>query len=208
MYHLQVLTMLEEFRQIALPRLGMEWANTLPRVPLTKAELKQVVKRQWERDETAALRQLADLGSVSAGIITRLELTREIIQMATSILRTERAAQVTLMSILGGTRFKAYFHGVLVPTKCPHKKRRGICGEEDSYEHLLWCYWLENREQKGPDSLDFLVAMARKTIPQIPGTAQPMFVQREFRSRQDRETQQQEQHTPHQEERQGTEENE
>ena len=109
--HLQVLTLLEEFRQIALPRSGTEWANTLPRAPLTKAELKLLVWTQWERDELTALRQLADPGSVYAGLIVSLELARESIQMARSILRTERAAQVTLMSILGGTRLKAHFQG-------------------------------------------------------------------------------------------------
>ena len=96
--------------------------------------------------------------------------------MAMSALRGERAAQVTLMSILGGTRFKAYFHGVLVPTRCPRMKRRGVCGEEDTYEHLIWCYWLTDRERKGPDSLDFLLAMARKAIPPIPGKVRPMYV--------------------------------
>ena len=72
--HLQVLTLLEEFRQIALPRSGTEWANTLPRAPLTKAELKLLVWTQWERDELTALRLLADPGSVWAGIIVSLEL--------------------------------------------------------------------------------------------------------------------------------------
>ena len=181
-FRLQVLTVLEEFRQIALPVLGTKWANSLPRVPLTKEELKQVARTQWERDEYIALRQLADLGSVSAGIITRLELTRQVIQMAKSVLRTERAAQVTLMSILGGTRFETHFHGVLVLTMCPRQKRNGTCRREDSYDHLLWRYWLRDREARGADSLDFLVTMARKAIPPIPGTVRPMCVQRTLRT--------------------------
>ena len=75
-YHLQVLTMFEEFRLFALPTLGIEWAGTLPRIPLTRGELKEVAQTQWERGEYMARRQLAVLDSISAGIITRLELTR------------------------------------------------------------------------------------------------------------------------------------
>ena len=84
-----------------------------------------------------ALRRLAVPGFVSAGIISRSELTTEIAGMAMSALRGERAAQATIMSILGGTCFKAYFHGVLVPARSPRMKRRGVCEEEDSYEHLV-----------------------------------------------------------------------
>ena len=179
MYHLKVLTVFEEFRQIALPILGDDWHRTLPRVPLTKEELKEVVRRQWERDEILALRQLAELGSFSAGIITHLELTREIIHSAMSMLSRDRAAQVTLLSILGATRFKTFFHGVLVPTRCPHVLGGEVCGTEDSYEHLLRCHGLRIHERKGADSLDFLVMMARRAVPAIPGTVMPMYVVRE-----------------------------
>ena len=156
--------------------MGTEWEHTLPRVPLTKRELKQVVRLQWEGDEILAIRQLAEVGSVSAGILTRLQLTREIAHMTMSMLRKERAAQVTLLSILGGTRFKHPFHGVLVPTMCPRMRNGNRCGAEDSYEHLLRCYGLRRRERMGVDALDFLVLTARKAIPPVPGMVNPMYV--------------------------------
>ena len=177
-YHSRVLAVFEEFRQFALPALGAEWEHKLPRVPLTKQELKRVVRRQWENDEILAIRQLAEVGSVSAGILTRLQITREIVHLTMSMLRRERAAQVTLISILGGTRFKHHFHGVLVPTRCPKLRNGRRCGSEDSYEHLLRCYGLRRYERTGPDALDFLVLMARKAIPPVPGMVDPMYVAR------------------------------
>ena len=114
-------------------------------------------------------------------IITRLELTREIVGMAMSALRRERAAQVTLLSILGATRFKTYFHGVLIPTRCPHTWGRVACGQEDTYQHLLACYKIQHLERKGAESIDFLIKMARTARPARPGTAEPRFVVRERR---------------------------
>ena len=130
-----------------------------------------------------ALRQLADLGSASAGIITRLKLTREIAQMAMSALRGERSAQVTLMSISGGTQFRTYFHGAPVPTCYPRVKRMGVCAGEDSYEHLIWRYRVRGRERFRPESPDFLLAMARRAAPPVPGTVRPMLAHRERATR-------------------------
>ena len=135
--HLQLLTMFEEFRRIALPTLGATWSSTLPRIPLAKEELKEMVRAKWEADEILALRQLSQLDSVSARIITDLELARRIVRMAMSVLREGRGAQVTLLSILGATRFKTFFRGVLVLTRCPHAWGRVACGFENSYGHLL-----------------------------------------------------------------------
>ena len=149
-------------------------------MPLTKDELKGVIREQWERDEYNTLRQLSEAFSVSADVITRLELTREIVQMAMARLRRKRAAQETLMSILGATRFKTFFHGVLVPTRCPNYRRGRLCGAEDSYEHLTWCYKLREMERKGIESLDFLVVMAKRAIPPVPGTVQTRYVEREI----------------------------
>ena len=103
--------------------------------------------------------------------------------MAMSILREERGAQATLTSILGATRFKTYFYGVLVPTRCPHTWGRVACGMKDSYEYLLKCYKLENEVKKGHESLAFLVKMARKAMPARPGTIEPRFVIRQQRRR-------------------------
>ena len=82
------------------------------------------------------------LDSESAEVITRLSLTREIVAAALAALEQDLAAQVNLLSILGGTRFKYALHGVLVPTKCPNKRYGRRCNQEDTYEHLLNCYSL------------------------------------------------------------------
>ena len=189
LFHLQLLTLFEEFRQIAIPILGHDWPKSLPRIPLTKPEIKKVIRTQWEKDEQLVLRQLSELGSVSSEIITRLELTREIVGLAMSALRRERAAQVTLLSILGATRFKTYFHGVLIPTRCPHTWGRVACGQEDTYQHLLICYKIQHLERKGAESLDFLITMARKARPARPGTVEPRFAVRERRQGERRESQ-------------------
>ena len=189
LFHLQLLTLFEEFRQIAIPILGNDWPKSLPRIPLTKPEIKKVIRTQWEKDEQLVLRQLSELGSVSSEIITRLELTREIVGLAMSALRRERAAQVTLLSILGATRFKTYFHGVVIPTRCPHTWGRVVCGQEDTYQHLLICYKIQHLERKGAESLDFLITMARRARPARPGTVEPRFAVRERRQGERRESQ-------------------
>ena len=96
----------------------------MPRSPLTKQGLKEAVLRQWWRDEILAIRQLAELGSISAGILTRLQITREVVHLTMSLLRRGRAAQVTLLAILAGTRIEYYFHVALVPTSCPKTRKR------------------------------------------------------------------------------------
>ena len=78
----------EEFRPYALPELGANWTQTLPRVPLNKDELKTVLTRQLERDEMLVIRQLSVLDSLSAGIIVQLDLTRDIVKAALAMLQT------------------------------------------------------------------------------------------------------------------------
>ena len=122
------------------------------------------------------LRQLSSLGSVSAEIITRLELTRELVRIAYTILKEERRAQVTLAKILSGTRFKYYLNGVLVPTRCPNKFGRGECNQCDSFDHLLRCYGLRKKFKKGADSVKFLILMARRAIPPLNKRTRPMYI--------------------------------
>lgn len=171
-----VLRVAEEFRVLALPTLGEGWVDTLPRVPLSKQELKVLVRQQYEADELLVLRELAVLGSESARIITSLELTREIVQVTMTLLRHRRDAQVTLASVLGGTRFKHAIHGVLVPTRCPHSRYGAVCGREDSFEHLLDCYNLRSQLRKGVEAIDFLVKLAKTVISATPGRSVPLYV--------------------------------
>ena len=105
----------------------------------------------------------------------RLDLTREHIQAAMSILRENRPAQVALLAILGGTRFRYFHKGVLIPTYCPRMKRGHECGEKDSFDHLIRCYALQTRVRTGAESIPFLVVMAKKAIPLRPRTARPFY---------------------------------
>ena len=119
-----------EFRVIAVRAMGPRWADTLPIVPLTKQELETLPKMRFLRDEGVALKQLAKL----AGIITALELTREVIREALRRLRHDRAAEATLVAILGGTRYRKYSHGRRLATRC------GQCYvREDSFTRMLVC---------------------------------------------------------------------
>ena len=57
-----------------------------------------------------------------------------------SLLRDERGAQVILAAILGGTRFKYFFHKVLAPAACPDVVNGRVCWSVDSFSHLLYGY--------------------------------------------------------------------
>ena len=171
-----VLQVIEEFRTMALPTLGPGWMESLPRIPLSKEETKDMIRHRHEEDELFVLRELSVLGSESAKIIIELELTREIVAAAMATLKYKRALQVTLASVLGATRFKRAFHGVLVPTRCPHFRHGVLCGREDSFAHLLDCYNLRGRMKRGVESVDFLVEMAKKVVTTSPGRSVPLYV--------------------------------
>ena len=171
-----VLQVMEEFRTMALPTLGDGWAETLPRIPLSKEETKEMIRHKHEEDGLFILRELAVLGSESAKIIVELQLTREIVAAATTGLQGKREHQVTLISILGATRFKRAYHGVLAPTRCPHFRHGVLCVREDSFSHHIDCYNLRGGLKKGVESIDFLVRMARKTVTDTPGRSIPLYV--------------------------------
>ena len=160
---------------MALGRLSESWVKDLPGTPVGKDELKSTIRTQQGADEGEVFRILTALESESAEIITRLSLTREIIQTALAELQQDHAAQVNLLSILGGTRFKYAIHGVLVPTKCPNRRYGRQCLKEDSYEHLLQCYSLATMERPGIAAVDFLVLMAKQTKTRTPGVPIPMY---------------------------------
>ena len=131
----------------------------LPCVPLTTSELKQLVAEAWEDDERRAMRQLSELGSVSASILTHLELTRSVVAEAYSALRDEREAQTNLVEILSATRFKTYRGSRVYHTKCA----RRLCFSMDSFAHMLECYSLLASVRKGAEAVPFLIRLARRT---------------------------------------------
>ena len=128
-------------------------------LPIVKTELKEMVTRRQHRDELSTLKRLAQLGSVSASIITYLKLTRELVAEALSCLEDDRAAQTNLADILGATRYRFYTGGRLVHVKCPQK----YCYRTDTFLHMIMCYKLGTAVCKGAQVVPFLVQMARVT---------------------------------------------
>ena len=167
-YVREILVAAEEFRVAALRELGQAWVEALPMIPLLREEMKALVRGQMEVDEQTVFRQLAQLGSMSAGLITDLRITREVVSEAMSVLRGDRAAQVTLVSILSATRFRVHYDGRVLDTVCEGCKVR-----KDSFEHMLQCYALTGQLRRGADSVKFLVQMAKKTKLSPPGVSRP-----------------------------------
>ena len=108
---LEMLRAVEEFRVATKRATEDAWAASSPRLPLTKAEVRGVIRGQMERDELTVLRQLARLGSMSAEIIALSQLTREIYKEALDALQHDRAAQIALASVLSANRFRAHYQG-------------------------------------------------------------------------------------------------
>ena len=123
------------------------------------------------------LRVLATLKSESTSTIVNLEISREMIRAALAELRENHRAQINLLNILSGTRFKYPFQGILVPTCCQNVVRGVECGGEDSFEHILSCYSLEIPEERGPKCIDFLVSMAVKTLTERLRGPKPLFLE-------------------------------
>ena len=170
-----MLEMSDNFRVMALSTLSGAWAKKLPGIPMSRNELKQALKVQQETDELTVLRLLETLDSESATVLLRLDLTRDIIAAALAQLQHDHPAQVNLLSILGGSRFKYAIHGVLVPTRCPNILFGRPCNKEDSYLHLLECYSLQTEERPGVAAIKFPGLMARRTVTNRPGVPTPRF---------------------------------
>ena len=114
-----------------------------------------------------------DAWANSAGIIPRLELTREIINEAWSKPRLKHQMQVNLLCILCGTRFQFYYKGTLLPTWCPNKHHEQVCGQTGTFEHMLQCYNQRQHVRTGPAAIDVLVLMAKRTLPKGKNVSRP-----------------------------------
>ena len=150
----------EFFRGVVVPQQGRKWKSTLPWIPLTTRELKAAVKETFERDEGIILSMLAEEGSVSASIISALELTRSIVKEALAVLGDSRETQQNLLDILGATRYRTIYEGQLHYTVCPKQR----CSSRDDFWHMIECYHLGDMVARGPESVPFLTHMARTTM--------------------------------------------
>ena len=149
----------EHFRTAAATRYMGNWKEKLPCLPCTTGEIKDILLTQFSQDEQTVLTKLAELGSQSAQIITKLQLTREIIKEAPRELRDERRAQNNLLQVLSAARYKMLSLEGLQDTVCPLQ----ACNSQDTFKHMLLCYDLSDPVQVGAASVTFLTKMARKT---------------------------------------------
>ena len=118
-----------------------------------------------------------------AGIIRDLDFTREIVKPAYAILRREPGAQANQTSMLQGTRYKYYYQGLLIPTKCPSRYWGPLCGRFDSYDHMVRCYATNEQAAKGPDAIDILAKLAGRALTKNPGKPIPQDIAQQRNSK-------------------------
>ena len=113
-----------------------QFLSRIPRIPLTCGEVKDRLIKRHEKDERNALFILAELGSRSGKLVSEWNLTRTLIKEVMKDLCFSRKRQVTLGTILTGTRFKCYSNEVpgLASTIC-----RKCLVEVDNINHMLMC---------------------------------------------------------------------
>ena len=158
----------EEFRAEMAQATEEDWAKNLPRIPLVKSEVRDLIRTQMAADELIAFKQPAGLGSASATLLVGLQLTRDTVKEALDKLQDDRGAQITLLSVLSATRFRIYSHGRALPTKC------GKCRvHPDTFDHMLRCYVLQESLVRGPGAVNFLVELAVRTKVVPPGVSVP-----------------------------------
>ena len=155
-----------------------EMLSRVPRVPLTRDEIMERVQCRYENDEILALKLLAMKGSASCALYVEWQLSRAIIKRTFVELYFNRRQQVTLASILTGTRFK-YFPGRgeeegggLLQTLCPH------CGEVDSIPHLISHFGKPVPPNSPEELVGYLAGLAQtgSTVnPHIPTPSRPLM---------------------------------
>ena len=106
------------------------------------------------------MKRLAHLGSISASIITYLELTRDIIKETWTQLENGRPSQINLASILSATRFQCFRKNRIFHVKCPKRH----CYQKDGFLHMLDCYNIAKDVRKGTAAVQFLQHMAKVTL--------------------------------------------
>ena len=80
---------------------------------------------------------LESTSSEPAGIIDTPKLAREFTITAISVLMENHEEQISILSILGGTRLKYHFHGAPVPTRRPNEYFGRARGKEGNFAHPL-----------------------------------------------------------------------
>ena len=100
-----------------------------------------------------------------ADVIVRSHNAREIIKETLAILRDRGEERVNLPVFLRGARFQYHFQGILAPTRCPNTSYKGQCGWEESFDQMLRCYSSNNGIARGPEAIEIMAIMPRRTLP-------------------------------------------
>ena len=116
--HRLILGFTEQFRRYGLACLDNEQRIRIPRLPLTRTEVGDMLRTRMEQDEQETFQQLMQHKSEPAWIICRLKITRSIVRAVLDELRENRAAHANFVSILAATRFKYASKTGLVPARC------------------------------------------------------------------------------------------
>ena len=130
----------------------------------------------YSGDHRRAIRLLSALGSESAAVVERLQLTRKIASVTLSELKAHHGAQINLMRILSGVRFKHAAYGLLVPMRCSNRLYDRRCVAEDSCDHLVRSYRVEPQLPAGPEAIPFLTIMAKRARPDIASKPRTMYI--------------------------------
>ena len=84
---------------------------------------------------------------------------------ALSKLRMRHPEQISLLSILCGTRYKYYQKGILLPMWRPNGRGKQRCSVNDSFRHMLQRYDLNKHVATGLEAVKSLALTARRTLP-------------------------------------------
>ena len=166
-------TQVEEFRRFQDTQPKEEGATRnrhIPRIPLTKVEIRTLLYERLERDEMLIFGLLEKIGSTSAKTLIKLKLTRQIVKDVYSRLRRDRTAQITLTEVPGATRYKYAHKGHLLQVTCPRCRR-----VPDSYEHMVDCDNLREQEATGADAIAYLVKLAESVVTTPPNLVFPIL---------------------------------
>ena len=128
---------------------------------------------RYEQDEQKCFLLLANQGSISCTLFKEWHLSRAIIKGALQDLFYNRRLQVTLASILVGTRFKSFDKligggSTRLPTVCK------ICGARDSPAHLTEHAGLKPPKPDPIEIVEFLVQLAKTADTYNPHVSIPL----------------------------------
>ena len=135
------------------------------RILFTNLEAKEKVTEIEEGQEGDMVTFLRELSSVSAGVINKFRLNREMRGEVLRRLSANRALQSTLRSVLRAARFRYFHKGELLSTLCQY------CGRLDSLQHPIRCVNVGPHREHGQGVTKSLADLARRAYnvnPKLP----------------------------------------